>query len=72
MSHLIVGNIHDQAVNVIIGEVGSLAPNRSRAVAGNRRWQRGAIDSTVVEVTLQALQQKTRWSASLRPVHPRV
>ena len=59
MSHLVVGNIHCQAVNVIIGEVGSLASNRSRAVASDRRWQRGAVDSTVVEVTLQALQQRT-------------
>ncbi len=68
MSHLVVGNIHGQAVNVIIGEVGSLAANRSRAVASNGRWQRGAVDSTVVELTLQALQQKTQWSASLIPV----
>ncbi len=59
MSHLVVGNIHGQAVNVIVGEVGSLASNRSRAVASDRRWQRGAVDSTVVEVTLQALQQRT-------------
>ena len=71
MSHLIVGHIHGQAVNVSIGEVGSLASNRSRAVASDRCWQRGAIDSTVVELTLQALQQRTQWSASLIRVERR-
>ena len=57
MGHLIVGNISGNAVDVIVGEVGCLAANGGRAIACDGSWQRGSIDSTVVEVTLQALQR---------------
>ncbi len=57
MGHLVVGNLHDQAEDVVVGEVGCLAANGGRAVASKGIRQRGAKDSAVVELTLQALQK---------------
>lgn len=68
MGHLVVGNIHGKAVDVVIGEIGCLAANWGRAIACDGNWQRGTIDSAVIELPLQALQRQEH-SAEFKQVH---
>ena len=56
MGLLVVGNIPSQVKDVIIAEVGCLAAKRGWTIACYLSAQRCAVDCTVVEVTLQALQ----------------
>ena len=63
MKHLIVSNILCQAHDDIIGEVDCLAPNGFWSIACQFCGQRRAIDSTVVELSLQTLHNTPGLSA---------
>ena len=58
MKHLIISNILGQAHDDVISEVGCLAANGGWSSACQFLGQRSAIDSTVVELSLQALHHE--------------